>query len=727
MAVRQPSSTSDMASMLQNFSQDEQAKAKIIRDLLERVDEANLVGLGQVLNDRGLISDISPTADQSDRVNAQIAMDIISPEPGQDMISNDERMLACMNASQTAVSMSNGMNNLQGTQSQMPAPYGSLTNGHGHEAQYQYLMGSPNGGATLQLNAQLPATPYSAPAVSPPPAPQHTPTTPVGAGMAAPMGMLPKEGPAALPGMAQEDLVSKAPEPAKEPAKPKDPMLQQLSQEDLEGLAKEALHARSVWQAAQAAQLATLQAVLANPSQASEAAVMAMGEQAALQHYRNQAVAQALAAPQALAAAETQPAAQPNQPPGFFSKATSAAPNLPAAVAQSQEVVSAPLQPGQVGGPTTALQGTALTDKMVELAYLSDATKGPASAAAATLVAQPQPMAIQDTAIQAESSNAAPSAASDSMPGSDGRLASSTPAAATDEANASTLILRNLPGHFDQQLTQAWIDNRGFQGAYDFCLWFPAKATSRLNSCGYAFVNFRSAAQAQKFRKSTHLMRIPTPEGVEVDPQQPPVSIAVAKVQGFVENYCRFMHLLEGNTPTRCQPFFAEDAKQQVSPEDLAQAAVAVTMENQHTGGETKPDGPATTLVIRNLPPSLETQEQAREWLNMAGFATKYDFFLYLPAKRTKRDKVGRNLSAPQHGYAYAFVNFKAIEDAQSCLKELNGNIVHDGDPVLNVVAAKIQGVEKCQAHFSTLAESGRCTPWLEEKRNLSRTPGQYQ
>ena len=69
--------------------------------------------------------------------------------------------------------------------------------------------------------------------------------------------------------------------------------------------------------------------------------------------------------------------------------------------------------------------------------------------------------------------------------------------AKADKSASTTLILRNLPPCSDQQAVRKWMDESGYVDSYDFLLWFPAKKTSRLNTPSYAFVNFRSLADAQ--------------------------------------------------------------------------------------------------------------------------------------------------------------------------------------------------------------------------------------
>lgn len=278
------------------------------------------------------------------------------------------------------------------------------------------------------------------------------------------------------------------------------------------------------------------------------------------------------------------------------------------------------------------------------------------------------------------------------------------------DETATTMILRNLPASFDQSSAQAWLDEKGFAEKYDFFLWFPAKSTSRLNGCGYAFVNFRRASDAQLCSKRLHLIRF---EGDGDDDERLPLSIAVAKVQGFAENYARFQHLLEANTPTRCSPFFAQDSIDALSQTELMAIAQSAAANAQPTHADVK--GPVTTIVIRNLPSMIESTDSARQWLDTEGYGNLYDFFLFLPAKRQRRVNQ-KSAPAPQ-GFGYAFVNFKKAADAERCGQALNGKVFGDGTPALNIVTAKVQGHAQCIEHFSSLSESGRCTPWIEPEQ----------
>lgn len=287
------------------------------------------------------------------------------------------------------------------------------------------------------------------------------------------------------------------------------------------------------------------------------------------------------------------------------------------------------------------------------------------------------------------------------------------PEGASDTNAASTLIMRNLPHRFDQQSARDWVDQAGYANLYDFFLWFPAKATSRLNGYGYAFINFKAPCDAQRFKDEMHNFRFAASgQGPEADIS--PLSVAIAKVQGFVGNYVRFRHLLEGSSITRCAPFFARGSLDALTPEALEAAERASAASQSLDHDNAAPEGPHTTLAIRNLPPRLETQAQAMDWLDAAGYQEQYSFFLYLPAKRARGKGVPSAGATASQGLGYAFVNFQDPEVAQACMSALDGSAPQDGDPALSVVAARVQGLEDCKTHFSTLAQSGRCKPWVD-------------
>lgn len=282
----------------------------------------------------------------------------------------------------------------------------------------------------------------------------------------------------------------------------------------------------------------------------------------------------------------------------------------------------------------------------------------------------------------------------------------------SNDGKVTSLIIRNLPAHFNQESTMAWLDEQGYHNLYDFLLWFPAKKMARHNTAS-VFVNFRSDEDAARFRKAFHSLRMPCQ-----DTQKPNqgLNISVAKVQGFVENFIRFWHLTteDSKAVSRCRPFFAEDSSSVITPEQMEEAKAAGQAANHSADKDAEWN--ATTVIIRNLPPHVETQSLAMEWLSNTAHGHGYDFFLFVPHKRTGNKMLSDALSANQNlGLAYIFINYRKPELAKACVLDLDGKVLLEGDPCLSVVSSRIQGLEDCKKHFRDLADSGRLVPWIAE------------
>jgi len=285
-----------------------------------------------------------------------------------------------------------------------------------------------------------------------------------------------------------------------------------------------------------------------------------------------------------------------------------------------------------------------------------------------------------------------------------------------DEATATTMILRNLHPAFTQQGTQEWLDEKGYSGKFDFALFFPARKTSRLSVFPYAFVNFSKPEFAQEFKAQFHLSRFnvePYNEIIEENGKQaPPLSIAVARRQGFPENYVRFSHLLDDSRNTQCRPFFDAKSILQLSKDEQEaaqkQAQEAANAENMAS------EAPCTTFIVRNLPLALSDQEVAREWLNEKGFDGEYNFFLWFPGKKQRKAFFASDSAEQPQGLGYFFVNFKDAAAGQKCKDDLDGQQFDDSGERLNVVAARKQGIDDLLTHFGNLGENGgRVAPWV--------------
>eukprot|EP00930_Biecheleria_cincta_P090097 TRINITY_DN7943_c0_g1_i1.p1 TRINITY_DN7943_c0_g1~~TRINITY_DN7943_c0_g1_i1.p1 ORF type:complete len:730 (+),score=149.42 TRINITY_DN7943_c0_g1_i1:32-2191(+) len=297
-----------------------------------------------------------------------------------------------------------------------------------------------------------------------------------------------------------------------------------------------------------------------------------------------------------------------------------------------------------------------------------------------------------------------------------------------DKSNITSLLIQNLPNSFSQQATRAWVDSHGYRDLYDMLMWFPAKQSSTQME-SRAFINFRDAYQAKRFRREFHNTWIIVP----LNQGNSKVSITTAKQQGFTANFIRFWHLSQKSykeakesSQTVC-PFFARDMVATVSADEKKQAE-AMGASPQPAPQKTKPvvskpvvtkgnaEWVSTTLAIRNLPEEINTQNKAMKWLVRHGHKN-FDFLLFVPRKQNCKV---RNAATPG-GLAYMFVNFCSANKAHVCAQALHNSHVGEGAPNLSVVAAKLQGFQACEEHFKELAKSGRLVPWSDPEKGKSK------
>eukprot|EP00435_Cladocopium_sp_Y103_P053692 s2050_g17.t1 len=265
-----------------------------------------------------------------------------------------------------------------------------------------------------------------------------------------------------------------------------------------------------------------------------------------------------------------------------------------------------------------------------------------------------------------------------------------------DVKDKTSLFLRNLPLDYGQQKTIDFIDSQGYRDTYDLLLWFPSKKSSHRKTSS-VFINFRSCEWAQKFAEQLHQLK---PDGVDAK-----LNISTAFYQGFAANFVKYWHLTqEDGNGSICRPFIAEDQLEKVSDETMRKAQqVREAMKKDRT--VLSSEWTATTLVIRNLPQQIDTQEKAMKWLDESGFGHTYDFLLYFPRKSNSANKL--------KSLAYVFVNFVDSATAKVCLETLPQK-VSDGMP-LSVVTSNIQGKEACIQRFRLVADSGRLIPFSED------------
>mmetsp|Transcript_54228 Transcript_54228/g.156702 ORF Transcript_54228/g.156702 Transcript_54228/m.156702 type:complete len:465 (+) Transcript_54228:2223-3617(+) len=121
---------------------------------------------------------------------------------------------------------------------------------------------------------------------------------------------------------------------------------------------------------------------------------------------------------------------------------------------------------------------------------------------------------------------------SKAVPRSQDLRASAKQGLRSQDASVTTLMLRNIPNKYAQSTLLEEIDEMGFAGTYDF-FYLPMDVQNRSN-VGYAFINFRLPAYAQRFYAmfSEHRFR--------KHPSRKISNVSAAHVQGLDANLKHF-------------------------------------------------------------------------------------------------------------------------------------------------------------------------------------------
>eukprot|EP00747_Dinoflagellata_sp_TGD_P168942 gnl/TRDRNA2_/TRDRNA2_196580_c0_seq1.p1 gnl/TRDRNA2_/TRDRNA2_196580_c0~~gnl/TRDRNA2_/TRDRNA2_196580_c0_seq1.p1 ORF type:complete len:265 (+),score=47.61 gnl/TRDRNA2_/TRDRNA2_196580_c0_seq1:51-797(+) len=102
-------------------------------------------------------------------------------------------------------------------------------------------------------------------------------------------------------------------------------------------------------------------------------------------------------------------------------------------------------------------------------------------------------------------------------------------------SNVQTVMMKNLPNRYSQQMLLEEIVKAGFLGSFDF-LYLPLDPDTSVNR-GYAFINFVDACEAQMFKAVF--------DGRKLSPNSSKcVSVMPATTQGFEANYAHYSRSL---------------------------------------------------------------------------------------------------------------------------------------------------------------------------------------
>jgi len=136
---------------------------------------------------------------------------------------------------------------------------------------------------------------------------------------------------------------------------------------------------------------------------------------------------------------------------------------------------------------------------------------------------QPQPQPVMMTTSYTSPAVLADPAASQAM-----RLRlASVHLPAKNSEQVTTVMLRNIPSKYSRDMLLADLDARGFWGSYDF-FYLPIDFQTKY-SVGYAFLNFVSEAELERFKQAYTGLKLSEDSGKVCE-------ISPAKVQGKAKN-----------------------------------------------------------------------------------------------------------------------------------------------------------------------------------------------
>jgi hypothetical protein len=130
------------------------------------------------------------------------------------------------------------------------------------------------------------------------------------------------------------------------------------------------------------------------------------------------------------------------------------------------------------------------------------------------------------------------------------------------EGPKTTAMMKNIPNDYTRDLLLGLIDEAGFAGSYDL-VYLPIDFKSEVG-LGYAFINFVSPEEAQRFQKHFQGFKnwsVPSEKVCEVCESD--------KVQGKEDNIARYRNspIMHESIPDNFKPALFEDGKRVVFPE----------------------------------------------------------------------------------------------------------------------------------------------------------------
>lgn len=128
-----------------------------------------------------------------------------------------------------------------------------------------------------------------------------------------------------------------------------------------------------------------------------------------------------------------------------------------------------------------------------------------------------------------------------------------------DWANIQTVMMRNLPNKYTQEMLLEELDKAGFKGDYDF-LYLPIDLDTTANK-GYAFINFADPARAWMFKTVFEGRKM------QKSNSNKQVMVSPAALQGFEANSAHYTDSRSSRADPTARPIFFRDVPPAQTPE----------------------------------------------------------------------------------------------------------------------------------------------------------------
>eukprot|EP00747_Dinoflagellata_sp_TGD_P063160 gnl/TRDRNA2_/TRDRNA2_153336_c1_seq2.p2 gnl/TRDRNA2_/TRDRNA2_153336_c1~~gnl/TRDRNA2_/TRDRNA2_153336_c1_seq2.p2 ORF type:complete len:290 (-),score=59.90 gnl/TRDRNA2_/TRDRNA2_153336_c1_seq2:47-916(-) len=119
------------------------------------------------------------------------------------------------------------------------------------------------------------------------------------------------------------------------------------------------------------------------------------------------------------------------------------------------------------------------------------------------------------------------------------------------DGDVHTVMMRNIPNKYSQQLLIEEINNQGFAGTFDF-IYLPVDPDTDANR-GYAFVNFDDPSDALRFKQEFDGRQMALFDSNKV------VNVMPATLQGFEANYAHYSNARVNRSDPERRPFFLRE------------------------------------------------------------------------------------------------------------------------------------------------------------------------